>query len=50
MLGELVLGEYILVGRRGRFGFEVGGMARREDAMAQARGGIIGQLYLGWRL
>jgi hypothetical protein len=50
LLGELVLGEYILVGRGGRFGFEVGGMARRQDSFHEANRGIVGQLYLGWRL
>lgn len=49
LVGELVFGEYILFGRGGRFGFEVGGMARRE-AMDESHAGITGQLYLGWRL
>jgi hypothetical protein len=49
ILGELVFGEYILFGRGGRFGFEVGGVARRE-AMDESHAGITGQLYLGWRL
>jgi hypothetical protein len=50
VMGELVVGEYILVGRGGRFGFEVGGMARRADSYHEATRGIVGQLYLGWRL
>lgn len=49
LVGELVFGEYILFGRGGRFGFEVGGMARRE-ARDESHAGITGQLYLGWRL
>jgi hypothetical protein len=49
-MGEVVIGEYILFGRSGRFGFEVGGMRRAQDGMAEAQTGVIGQLYLGGAL
>lgn len=48
--GELVLGEYILLGRTARLGFELGGMRRDTDGVSGARTGIVGQLYLGWQL
>ena len=48
--GELVFGDYILLGRAARIGFEIGGMRRRADGMSEARTGIVGQLYFGWQL
>jgi hypothetical protein len=51
-MGELVMGEYFLFGRTGsgRFGFEFGGMQRREDGKVEAQQGFISQLYLGGTL
>ena len=48
-MGEVVVGEYFLVGRA-RFGFEFGAMQRREDDKAEAQKGFISQLYLGGTL
>ena len=47
---ELVFGEYILFGRTGRIGFEIGGQRRSGDTMEQPQAGVVGQLYLGWRM
>lgn len=50
-VGEFAFGEYFLVGRTGRLGFELNFQSRHRDAMSESReGALLSQFYVGWAL